>query len=173
MITSDNHIIITKRSASQDFEGGTWSASFEEQTDPDRMDQSVFDTYYRALTDTEELRLTILPSTLRLVAIQLEPEVNGIGFITAALCAEKSTDVGPRLLGMDKTEFDPDNPIDTIPLESPDAVLEAFFASSLPGHGPITWHGTSRLRLIAAMCYSWGYPTAIDRLDFTAKLHGL
>lgn len=162
IITSDGRIVNTTRAAGADFHGGTVSVSFEEQMDGEK-DHSPFDTFNRAVAGSpklrlgEEIKLNMIPESIRLAAMILEPDVNSIGFVIIGRCQEETDQIDPSKLGTDRAEFDIKQPISTMTAHQ---LVANFFHQN-----GFRWHGSSRLRGLVALSYLYGYSEAIDRLE--------
>lgn len=164
VITSDNHLIVATRGRAVDYYAGYTAATVEQQTNP-QLENSPFDTYKAAVSKLNgmrsELNLTVRSETLRLGAIFLEPDVNCAAFLVVGKVEEDSSQIDPSIIGRERAEeFSPEpNSVWTLPLEDPQALVEQFWRP----HGYL-WHGTARLRIVAALSYIHGYEEAMGRL---------
>lgn len=164
VITSDNYLLLTQKPPDADYYPGTIAASIEEQMHGQR-DNSPFDTLERAINKVggEELKLTLIPNESRLAAMILEPDVNALGFVMVAKVEESSDQIDARVLGADRAEFDPRYKVGKASLEDPDELIQQFYNPR-----NILWHGTSRVRIIAALSYIHGYEETLNML-FVAR----
>lgn len=172
VVTSDGHLILTKRVSKSDFHGDAISASVEEQMNG-KLDNSPLDTFYRSVDSSpkmklsgrggEELRLHIKPDRVGLAAVILEPDVNGTGLIIIGQSEEASEEIDARILGRDRAEFDPARPVWTLPLKNPDLAIQQLLGP------PFLWHGSSRFRLLTALFAVHGYDDIIERVNFAYK----
>ncbi|MBI2085926.1 hypothetical protein HYT74_01135 [Candidatus Daviesbacteria bacterium] len=168
VVTSDGHLILTKRVSKSDFHGDAISASIEEQMNG-RLDNSPYDTFYRSVDSSpkmklsgrggEELRLHIKADRIGLAGVILEPDVNGTGLIIIGESGETSEEIDARILGRDKAEFDPTRPVWTLPLKNPDMAIQQLLDP------PFKWHGSSRFRLLTALFAVHGYDEIIQRVN--------
>lgn len=173
VVTSDGHLILTKRVSKSDFHGDAISASVEEQMNGE-LDNSPFDTFYRSVDLSpkmklsgrggEELRLHIKSDRVGLSAVILEPDVNGMGLIIMGESEEASEKIDARILGWDRAEFDPLRPVWTLPLTNPDLAIKQLLDP------PFKWHGSSRFRLLTALFANHGYDDIIERVNFAYKI---
>lgn len=168
VITADNHIVLATRGQAVDYYAGYTAASVEQQTNP-TLENSPFDTYQTAVSKLSglraELNLTVRPESLRLGAIFLEPDVNCAAFLVVGRVEEDSSQINPSIIGSGRAaEFAPTpNSIWTLPLDQPEKLVEQF-------HRPegFLWHGTARLRIVAALSYIHGYGETLNML-FAAR----
>lgn len=166
VLTADDHVILTKRVSGSDFHGDAVSVTAEEQMSG-VLDNSPFDTFERmvdlnpkmrlANRGGEELRLHIRPGVIGLSAVILEPDVNGTGLIIIGQCNETSEEIDARILGRDKSEFDPKRPVWTLPLRDPDLAIQQLLDP------PFLWHGSSRFRLLTALFALHGFEEITKR----------
>lgn len=163
VITTDNHLILATRGQAVDYYQGHTAATIEQQTNPE-TDNSPFDSFISAtskLSKMAELNLTPLPETLRLGAIFLEPDVNCTAFLIVGKVEENSSQINRGIIGEQRAdEFSPaGNSVWTLPLDQPDQLIQQFYHPR-----EYLWHGTARLRIVAALAYTLGYKEAINRL---------
>jgi hypothetical protein len=109
-----------------------------------------------------ELNLTVRPETLRLGAIFLEPDVNCAAFLVVGKVEEDSSQINPSVIASARAaEFAPSpNSIWTLPLDQPDELIRQFYNPQ-----GFRWHGTARLRIVAALSYIHGYEHAVNMLS--------
>lgn len=172
VVTSDGHLILTKRVSKSDFHGDAISASVEEQMNG-KLDNSPSDTFNRSVSlspkmklsgrSGEELRLHIKSDPVGLAAVILEPDVNGTGLIMIGESEETSEEIDARILGRDKAEFDPIRPVWTLPLKNPDLAINQLLDP------PFKWHGSSRFRLLTALFAVHGYDDIVERVNFAYR----
>lgn len=160
LLTADHHLILTTRSRTVAFEQGNISASVEQHVIPEHP---LVDTIYSAvstkLNGEAELKLTLRPETLRIGGIIIEPNVNNTGIIVVGRCEEDSSQVGPELIGSSRrSEFAPNTPVRTMPMDQPEIWVPYFFNPNA------TLHGTSRLRIVLAASYVNGYQPTLEAL---------
>lgn len=162
VITSDNHLVVATRGQAVDYYAGYTTATVEQTTNP-QLEDSPFDTYMAAVSKLNgmrsELNLTVRPETLRMGAIFLEPDVNCAAFLVVGKVEEGSSQIDTSIIGRERSgEFSPEpNSVWTLPLDDPQALVEQFWRPT--GY---LWHGTARLRIVAALAYIHGYDQALD-----------
>lgn len=160
VVTADKHVILTKRVSGSDFHGNAVSATAEEQMNG-QLDSSPFDTFERMVAlnpkmkltgrGGEELKLHMRLGSIELTGVILEPDVNGTGLIILGHCNESSEEIDARILGRDKSEFDPTRPIWTLPFKDPALAIQQLIDPSF------LWHGSSRFRLLTLLFREHGY----------------
>lgn len=164
VITSDNHLILATRGQAVHYYAGYTAASVEQQTNP-LQENSPFETYLSAISKLNSLRselnLTVRPETLRLGAIFLEPDANCAAFLVVGKVEEESSQINPSIISRGRlAEFAPTpNSVWSLSLDQPDGLIRQFYNPD-----GFLWHGTARLRIVAALAYVHGYEEALDRL---------
>ncbi|MDP3973556.1 MAG: hypothetical protein Q8P92_01860 [Candidatus Daviesbacteria bacterium] len=161
--TKDKKLVLTTRAVNAQYYQGTVSPSFEEQIDRDKDDDPI-ETYLRAVSYSpklkrgEELRLNVRPENIRLVSMVLEPQFNAVGFVVLGVCEEESEEIDETKFGVDRSEFNPEKPIWTLPLDEPSQLLRDFYNPQ-----GFRWHGIGRERVVDALASVLGYEEALDR----------
>lgn len=160
VVTFDNCLILTRTGKANDFQKGTFKATFGEQMRAE--DNSPFDAFRRGLE--EELpTLTIAPHSLRLLAVVLGIPVNDIGLTIVGRCYEESAEIKRGTKADSITEIEE---IRTVHLKPADEFLDLFFSPLIRWNdGTCTpAEGYARLNMIAALCYVHGYREAMRLL---------
>ena len=147
VITADDHLILTTRSSNVAFEQRSVSATVEQHINPE-FQKPLHETINSAVSKLEssELKLTMLPETLSLKAVMIEPNVNNTGIVVIGRCQETSSQIGAAVIGEKRrSEFDSSlDSVRTIPLDDPKIWVPRFVN---PG---FQLHGVSRIRWILA-----------------------
>lgn len=165
IVTKDKHLVLTTRAVNAQYYQGTVSPSFEEQMDR-TQDGDPFMTFLRAVSYSpklklrgEELRLNVKEESVRLVSMVLEPQFNAVGFVMLGVCEEDAEEIDETKFGVDRSEFNPEKPIWTLPLDEPIQLLRDFYNPQ-----GFRWHGIGRERVVEALASVHGYEEALDRL---------
>lgn len=162
LLTADHHLIMTVRSRNVAFEQGTISASVEQHINPDSekpLDDTI-DATVSKLKKEAELKVTLKPATLRVGAIIIEPNVNNTGIVVVGQCQEHFSEIGEELIGSSRrSEFAADRPVRTLAMDKPERWVTYFHN---PEHA---LHGTTRLRMLIAASYIYGYQEVLRLLS--------
>lgn len=161
VVTSDDHILITRRAPDVEYYPNTWSSSIEENMSPIRdlapgQSPTLLTLCQKALF--EELGLgpdAYNPANLRLLSVFLESDILNVSLCAIATLSITCQDLRKLLRGMPRidSEF---TAWDFLQYREDELIPEIV-------DGSMPYHPTSKFRLLMALLHRNGLPTNAER----------